>query len=324
VTSQPGNIVVTSTTASASVPGLDYGVAYTFTVVVTNSYGNAESSAPSAPVTPARAPDPVINLHATAGDGDATVTWDAPAFDGGSPITSYTIDAWSDGITMTVPGDARSATLTGLTDGVTYEFLVIPSNARGATLSAYSNPVVPVGPPAVVAGLVVTVVGDEMVRLEWDGATTDAPATSYTVTSLPDGRTFTTTDAFLDVYGLTDGVQYTFTVVANSPLGNAAPSAPVVATPARAPDAVSGVIATAGNGGQVTLTWSAPFDGGSPIEEYTVYGSNGAGGFNVPAGSSSAVFLSLAIGTSYTFDVVASNSFGSSAAVTSNTVTAAP
>jgi Fibronectin type III domain len=235
VTSQPGNIVVTSTTPSASVPGLTYGVAYTFTVVASNSYGSAAPSAPSAPVTPGRAPDPVINLQATAGDGEATITWDAPAFDGGSPITSYTVDADSDGITVTVSGDTRSVTVTGLTNGIAYAFLVIPSNAFGSTLSSYTNAVVPVGPPPVVSGLVVTVVGDGMVRLEWDPSTVDAPATSFTVASLPDGNTYTTTDAFLDIYGLTDGVQYSFTVVANSPLGNAAPSAPVFATPVATP-----------------------------------------------------------------------------------------
>ena len=38
-------------------------------------------------------PDPPTGVAATAGDGQATITWSAPASDGGSPITSYTVTA---------------------------------------------------------------------------------------------------------------------------------------------------------------------------------------------------------------------------------------
>ena len=44
----------------------------------------------------ATAPAAPTGLTATAGDGQATVTWTAPA-DGGSPITSYTVTAHHDG-----------------------------------------------------------------------------------------------------------------------------------------------------------------------------------------------------------------------------------
>src|SRR2546427_136593 len=37
------------------------------------------------------APGPPSGVNATAGDGTATVTWSAPAYDGGAAITSYTV-----------------------------------------------------------------------------------------------------------------------------------------------------------------------------------------------------------------------------------------
>ena len=61
-------------------------------------------------------------------------TWAAPASDGGSPITGYTVEyrvsgtgAWS----SLSAGTATSANVTGLTNGTSYEFRVIASNAVG-------------------------------------------------------------------------------------------------------------------------------------------------------------------------------------------------
>ena len=47
----------------------------------------------------------------TAGDGSAVVRWAAPDDDGGATISGYTIAALSGGITVAVPGVARTATV---------------------------------------------------------------------------------------------------------------------------------------------------------------------------------------------------------------------
>jgi len=73
-----------------------------------------------------------------AGLTSATVTWTAPAFDGGNPITNYTVVASPGGVSVTVPG--TTATVTGLTPGATYTFTVSAGNRVGmGPASAPSN-----------------------------------------------------------------------------------------------------------------------------------------------------------------------------------------
>ncbi len=76
-------------------------------------------------------------------DGGAVVSWVAPA-DGGAPISGYTVTASPGGATASAPGVARSATVTGLTNGTTYRFTVVATNRAGAgPPSAVSNAVTP-------------------------------------------------------------------------------------------------------------------------------------------------------------------------------------
>jgi sugar lactone lactonase YvrE len=89
-------------------------------------------------------------------DGSATITWAAPASDGGSPITTYTVTA-SDGSVPAHGGQtcfpASASTtcgVTGLTIGDSYTFTVTSSNGVGVSPpSAPSNPVTPPPPTAV-------------------------------------------------------------------------------------------------------------------------------------------------------------------------------
>jgi putative cell wall-binding protein len=71
------------------------------------------------------------NVAATAGNSSAHVSWDAPDFDGGSPITGYTVTGDPGGTTVTVGGDATSADVNGLTNGTSYTFTVTAANAIG-------------------------------------------------------------------------------------------------------------------------------------------------------------------------------------------------
>ncbi|MFG1606599.1 peroxidase family protein [Actinoplanes sp. NPDC049265] len=97
------------------------------------------------PVTPCA---PVIGT-ATAGDESATVTWTAPASDGGSPIFGYEVQELdADGIVTDVDvagPEATSLTFHGLTNGSSYTFWIRAVNAAGASeYSLASNTVVPV------------------------------------------------------------------------------------------------------------------------------------------------------------------------------------
>ncbi len=135
---------------TAVIPNLTNGVSYQFTVQASSLQGSSPASAPSNTVTPRAlaAPGAPTGLLAVAGDALASVSWVAPADDGGSPITSYTVTAQIGGvatpITVIVAGSARSAFVTGLTNGMAYTFTVHATNAIGdGTESAASNSITP-------------------------------------------------------------------------------------------------------------------------------------------------------------------------------------
>ena len=83
------------------------------------------------------------NLSACAGNGSATVSW-TPASSNDGAITSYQVTANPGGATMSVPGSATLATLTGLTPGTAYTFSVQATNSAGAGVAVSTGPVTPV------------------------------------------------------------------------------------------------------------------------------------------------------------------------------------
>ena len=93
-------------------------------------------------------PGSLTGVTAVAGDGQAAVSWTAPAFDGGSAITQYTATSSPGGLTAVVDGDTLNAVVTGLTNGTSYTFTVTAANAVGTSGPlAPSNAVTPVPPP---------------------------------------------------------------------------------------------------------------------------------------------------------------------------------
>ena len=265
MTSNPGGLTGTTLGAtSTTVTGLTDGTTYTFTVTATNGVGTSAPSAPSNPVTPAppTVPDPPTGVTATAGDAQATVHWTAPAFNGGSPIINYTVTSDPGGLTGTSVGAATSATVLGLTDGITYTFSVVATNGVGDSSSGGpSNPVTPSAPtvPDPPTGVVATA-GNAQATVSWTPPASNggSPILSYTVTSNPAGGTASTLGATsTTVTGLTNGTSYTFTVIATNLIGSSTaslPSNPVVPAAGivksnSAEGGTAGTAVTAGNSG---------------------------------------------------------------------------
>ena len=95
--------------------------------------GTAQFPLPSAPT----------KVTAVAGNASAGVTWTAPAFNGGTAVTGYTVTATPGPQTATVNGSTTSAVVNGLTNNTSYTFTVTATNGIGASQSAASNPVIP-------------------------------------------------------------------------------------------------------------------------------------------------------------------------------------
>ncbi len=90
---------------------------------------------------------------ATAGNGQATVTFTAPSGNGGATITGYIATSSPDGRTASCTAPCTSLTLTGLSNGTAYTFTVAAINGIGTgPNSAASNAVTPKGTQAIVFG----------------------------------------------------------------------------------------------------------------------------------------------------------------------------
>ena len=352
VTASPGGASATTpngATTSATVSGLSNGTSYTFSVVATNAFGNSSASSASNAVVPATTPSAPAIGTAVAGNGAATVAWSKP-FDGGDPISGYTIDAFAatgcgsppcaTGLTASSSCATASCTaaFSGLTNGNTYEFTVKATNTVGTSAaSGLSNQVTPgttPGAPSAPQTFVATA-GTESASLTWtapfDSGTSSI--TGYTITANPGALTTTATAAAVSktFSGLTGGVTYTFTITASNSAGTgpgASSSGVFVVGRPQAP-----TIGTATRGNQsVAVTWTAPTNnGGSAITSYTVTASPGGATAVTPNGSTTNATVSgLTNGTAYTFTVVATNAFGNSgssaasAAATPATTPSAP
>ena len=139
------------------------------------------------------------------------------------------------------------------------------------------------------------------------GSDNGAPLTSFTLTDVTSGQTFSCAVASCPVSGLANGVKHSFTVVAHNDAGSSDPSAASaeVLVDMR-PERPGSPTVTAGDG-RATVTWTAPRTEGSAITGYTVFVQPTGQTLQVGAPTTTLDLTGLTNGTAYLVSVQAHN-----------------
>ncbi len=240
----------------------------------------------------------------TAGTASAAISWTAPAWNGGSAVTSYTVTSSPGGFTCTAAAPATSCTVSGLTGGTGYTFTVTATNTVGTgPASTASATVTALGPPGAPTGVSGTA-GDATSSVSWTAPASNGGSaiTSYTVTAVPGTGglptvTCTAVSSPCALTGLVNGVDYSVSVTATNALGTGAASAATTVTPIPAVMASSGLKVWLDAQNAASLINSATCTGGTVSTGSAVlcWKDRSVSGWNAVRGSTSAVLTASAI-----------------------------
>ena len=310
----PSGATVTSSGSTVTVtPGANITGTISLTATVTDVPGRADRAVQvSITVTVIGRPGVPGAPSATTSSHTAVVSF-SPAVPNGAPVEYYTV------YTNDVPHQcaATPCTVTGLTNGTSYSIYVTATNSVGQGQDSRTTTATPNAVPNQVTGLSATP-GDGTVALTWQAAVDEGtPVTGYEVEVSPPpsgGQQITdvgvtTSHTFT---GLTDGTQYTFTVLARNALGSAPWSLGVTATPfgkpltMAAPTATGAAVPDPTATRAITVSWT-PVNGtaanGRPVTQYTVYeyqASSSGGPFSGTAVSTQVVTGATSDSASFT------------------------
>ena len=298
------------------------GETYYYVVTAVNTFGESAFSEEQR-ILIANAPLAPTNLNGTFGDGIVMLTWD-PADGRGFEIMNYTIyrkgpnDA---SFTAIATVNTTNYTDTGLTNGVTYRYVITATSAVGE--SPYSDilTITPATVPSSPTGLSAKVSNDK-VQLSWEKPAENGgfPILYYNVYRSVNNEDnfilydFTYSKTYLDA-DITAGDTYYYKVTAVNNVGESDFSNVATISPAEAPDAPTGLKATFENG-SVTLAWNEPTsDGGNPISYYRVYRTSVKGGVYIKLATTentTFVDMNVEVGMTYYYAVTAVNDAGES------------
>ena len=320
---------------------LENETSYTFQIRAQSSTGLGIRSATQQRTPTSSVPEPPRDFTATAGNGQVALTWNAPP-PGSFSILRFQVWSSHNSTWLDLEPGVLSHTFTGLNPTTNYTFRVRALTTAGAGAHAQIT-ATPTG-----TGKTVTVgtqngtlaAGAAGATVTFPVTTTGITAGAYTATvaNLPAGVTVqgqvtitvsnnqgTGTLTLLGSASTTLGTRNNLTLTIDNTVSAAFTLEIGTAT---APSAPQSFTVTPGNG-QVTLTWSAPSNSGSPITSYQVsywatsgYTQNWTTIQGSGAGTTSHIITGLTNGTNYTFEIRAVNSIGPG--TTSGTRTSTP
>ena len=242
-----------------------------------NAAGTGDPSDAASATTDPTVPDPPTDLAAAA-DGQTRIrlSWTAPVYDGGAPVSAYQVEVSADSAdTWTVlsanTGNARTTfTHTGLEPGTTRHYRVAAINVAGAGApSSVAHATTDATVPDAPTGLAATANGISRIDLVWTEPDDDggAPVTGYRIeVSTTRGATWTTlmtdtknTSTMYSHTGLPPATRRDYRVSAINRVGTGEPSDPADATTdADLPDPPTDLNAMARGSSRIELGWNAP------------------------------------------------------------------
>ncbi len=330
-TAAPSGLTVSFTSATTGVCTISSGGALTF-VAAGSCTVNADQSGSSVYNAAAQvqqsftvnpvAPGAPTGVSATPGDTLATVSYTAPTYTGGSPISGYTATCASSdgGASGTQSGTGLSRSVTGLTNGKAYTCTVTASNGIVGPASSASGSFVPKA--------------TQTITFTPNATYNFGTTPTLTASAAPSGLTVSFASTTTGVCTITSDGTLTFLTTGtcsidadqagNGSFNAAATVSRSFTVAAVVPGAPTGVAASPGEN-QATVTFTAPtFNGGATISAYTATCTSSDGGATGAQTGSAAPLLvaGLTNGKTYTCTVSATNSAGAGSASTpSNSIT---
>ena len=232
-------------------------------------------------------PDPPIslaNVQLTTTTTKIGLTWSAGSENGGTPVIDYRI-SWDQGTSSYVVlasgiSTTSYTTSVALTPNTVYKFKVESRNSFGfstalsneATIRAASLPDAPLSLAKNVAVMASGTVGLTWSQGAYDGG---SPVLDYRISYHAGSDAYVvlatgvTTTSFT-ASALTPNIIYTFRIEARTLVGYSTYSSELVIRAADKPNQPAAPTTLAVSNTDVIISWTPPFNGGSPITSYTI------------------------------------------------------
>jgi parallel beta-helix repeat protein len=223
-------------------------------------------------------PTEPINLVGDPGDSFVNLDWEAPASNGGSPITGYLVyrnTPPDETLVIFDVGNTLSFNDSSAKNGVDYEYLVSAENAVGEGPQSTGIMATPYGNPSAPLDLF-AISGDSFILIHWQPPVSDGGSeiTGYNIyredieglykSTSPDQIWYNDTDVL-------NSMTYIYYVSGVNAVGEGPSSEGSIATPMSVPSVPTNLQLVAGDG-YVICTWNSSVnDGGSQITGYRLY-----------------------------------------------------
>lgn len=276
---------------SCTLSGLTAGQAYFYKASATNARGAGALSVASASVTPISSSTAPVVDEVDAGDQQVVVYYTVSASAGETVWSRYSSDSgatWS--AWLNSASVAGSLTVTGLTNGTTYDIQLGLGASNPPTYLSGTATALPSGTPGTPSAITAAS-HDGHLAVSWTAPSSGGSAlTGYIVATGPTGTgpwtqasgtcaptiTTTSTATSCEATGLTNGTGYYVRVAAGNQVGYGSYGVSATAfIPAGPPQTPA---APVGRGGvnQVVVSWSAPTTNGSAITGYRLQRASSA------------------------------------------------